>query len=1425
MPIAFARAEFVSRSNGKNACAKAAYSSRSVVKVDGKSSGDQLSYDYRNHGECVYHEVLLPSHVDEKFKDISALWNRIEQLENRKNSQLQHEIVVALPDDDVVSLEDRIELSRSFAEKHLLKKGLAVQINIHPPDKSESGKDLNWHAHILTPTRRFNETGDDFELKKSRDLFSDVRNGKVVNGQRWGELWRDHQNEYFISKGLDLRVDDNGVIPQIHLGPVRMRGRAIDLINLNESRIEENKKESLNPDNIIDLITEKKSVFTSVDVDHFIYKHVEPSQIQSIKEQFWKNPRLLDLYKKEDKKESLKFTSKEVVDEERKILRLSKRLNSGKGIFRVPDYHIEKSTYKDLSNEQKEAFFSILSNGRLSCVEGFAGTGKSRLLNSVKQAYESQSTIVRAFGPDESTVKALKESGITNATNIHKFLYSKHYGKVEVAKGDEIWIVDEAGKIGNLALLELIKEAEKNKVHLVLSGDSAQLPSVDRGGMFKVLSENFGSSKLKEIKRQQNIEHLKATKALSQGKIHEGIEHIEKFGGFVWASSKDESFSNLMEKWATDQQKKSDSTFLILAHKNSEVRKLNELVRTYRKEKGEISLEEFKCKTKYGNILVSKGDKIEFRKNDSSIGVRNGTLGTLVSIDKDKLRVRIQEEGKFSEVTFNPNAYASFHLGYATTNFRSQGRTIDRAYVLHSPMVNREMFYVGLTRHTKEVSYFLSKEEVSCIADLKRQVLRKAEKETTIDYQTFFEMKEDENQLDTFKKIEVLKNSSSSIDRIKGFGLQGWGILKEKATESFQKQQDRSINRGFYSYVDDDDSKHGGVEMFKESELKDLLRSSSGEKKSDKKSELNDLKKGSGFSSPQKDAWISLSNEKKEALSSYYKDSREASSFYQAVKSEAEACNIPKEQAEMFKEWQRFCSKRNESALKVFDLISLKERKNIFSEKNHQIIEDRANKAREYSIRNEKDSVESIECNLRDNVEGLAYTLFPEGPTGRDSKGLRFGNKGSFSVSLRGGYEGNFYDFEEGKGGGPIKLIQKTLNLNFREALKWSKEFLGKSDKISVPSHFSSKSFTEKTEDWIALIPEKNAPQLKEVRPNLEKYFKETARYNYQDEKGNLLFHTLRLVSRNDPNKKMVIPLSYGYFDGQKDPYWELKGYRPNNQPLYRLDLLEKSPNSKVLIVEGEKSTDAANALFKGKNIIAISWIGGSSSVSKSDWSPLKGRDVIIWPDNDKAGFEASNTLLKKLRSVGCQTIKEVDRNILSKEFPPKWDLADPLPEGKDNKFLSDVLLQSNERSVSLKQLFSSIRNKYYQENKDKAIEILSHIEEKQRVDLEKNQGLSPQKASEKILNEAITLIDGSRENTIGKMSREIGMQKEVIDKISHKSILFSIDKGHSPSKDWVENERKETSKIATQESKKEKNIEIQLSSNRDKQNSRGIEV
>lgn len=141
------------------------------------------------------------------------------------------------------------------------------------------------------------------------------------------------------------------------------------------------------------------------------------------------------------------------------------------------------------------------------------------------------------------------------------------------------------------------------------------------------------------------------------------------------------------------------------------------------------------------------------------------------------------------------------------------------------------------------------------------------------------------------------------------------------------------------------------------------------------------------------------------------------------------------------------------------------------------------------------------------------------------------------------------------------------------------------------------------------------------------------ATWCYRNQEGNQIFH----VARYDNNgKKEIRPWSYC----KTHKKWESKGF-PIPRPLYGLEELIKYPNRAVLLVEGEKATEAARKLVDGKYIV-LTWPNGSQAYQKADWAPLYNKNILIWPDADPPGEEAGRAIAEML-TPHCKEVKLIE--------------------------------------------------------------------------------------------------------------------------------------------------------------------------------------
>jgi putative DNA primase/helicase len=177
-------------------------------------------------------------------------------------------------------------------------------------------------------------------------------------------------------------------------------------------------------------------------------------------------------------------------------------------------------------------------------------------------------------------------------------------------------------------------------------------------------------------------------------------------------------------------------------------------------------------------------------------------------------------------------------------------------------------------------------------------------------------------------------------------------------------------------------------------------------------------------------------------------------------------------------------------------------------------------------------------------------------------------------------------------------------------------------------------------DDWQPMVPppDGTAPPPQTALSDFDAYFE------YTDANDSVTHYVGRIEARNG-RPKLFIPLTYGILDGTQG--WHKR--KPGDPlPLYGLNRLAAFPDAEVILCEGEKAADAAQALFPDRP--CLSWFGGTGSVGYADLAPLQGRRVIIWPDADEAGRKAAAKLATKISSA---------RTLRVDNLPDKFDAAD----------------------------------------------------------------------------------------------------------------------------------------------------------------------
>ena len=275
------------------------------------------------------------------------------------------------------------------------------------------------------------------------------------------------------------------------------------------------------------------------------------------------------------------------------------------------------------------------------------------------------------------------------------------------------------------------------------------------------------------------------------------------------------------------------------------------------------------------------------------------------------------------------------------------------------------------------------------------------------------------------------------------------------------------------------------------------------------------------------------------------------------------------------------------------------------------------------------ESTEEIKTRMLGNIRSVLSYLLPGGAF----QGSRFlvgdvqGNRGdSLSVELSGPKAGMWHDFATGEGGDIIGL--------------WA-AVSGKDTRTDFPA------IMDDIREWLdgrsRTVHDDRAGQAK--FPPVDDLGPVTAKWDYHDEDGRLI----ACVYRYDPPA------------GKQFRPWDVlnrKVKAPDPRPLYNRPGINAA--EQVVLVEGEK---AAQALIDAGVCATTAMNGAKAPVEKTDWSPLDGKRVLIWPDKDGPGWQYAMAAGQAVLAAGAPSVSVL---LPPDDMPEKWDAADAVNEGMD---------------------------------------------------------------------------------------------------------------------------------------------------------------
>lgn len=725
MAIYHFSAKVISRASGSSAVASAAYRSAERLHDDRLDR----SHDFTNKAGVVHSEVMLPEGAPERLGDRSTLWNEVEATELRKDAQLSREVEFAIPRE--MNQQQGIELARDFVQAEFVDKGMIADLNVH----WDIGADglAKPHVHVMLTMREVNKDGFGAKVR-------DWNKSELVC--QWRESWADHVNERLAELDIEARVDHRsleaqgiGLEPQSKIGAAaqRMGPDADRLIEHHAIARENGERIIANPDIALDAITKQQSTFTHRDIAMFVHRHSDgKEQFDLALSAVLSSPNLVALG--HDRRGCERFTSRDMIEVEARLERASTSL-SERELHKVSERWKERALASaearglTLSGEQRAAFDHATSAIDLGVVVGYAGTGKSAMLGVAREAWEGEGYEVRGVALSGIAAENLEAGSAIPSRTIASMEHGWEQGR-DILTSRDVLVIDEAGMVGTRQMERVLSHARDAGAKVVLVGDPQQLQAIEAGAAFRSIAEQHGSVEITEIRRQHDDWQRDATRHLATGRTAEALEAFREHDMVHAADTREAARSELIDSWDRERIAKPDDSRLILTHTNDEVRELNLAARERLRASGELG-NDVVMQVERGERSIAAGDRVMFLRNERELGVKNGSLGTLQSVNPQRMAVLL-DDGR--NVAFDLKDYAHIDHGYAATIHKSQGVTVDRTHVLATPGMDQHSSYVALSRHRDSVQIHYGRDDFADDGKLARTLSRERVKDMASDY-------------------------------------------------------------------------------------------------------------------------------------------------------------------------------------------------------------------------------------------------------------------------------------------------------------------------------------------------------------------------------------------------------------------------------------------------------------------------------------------------------------------------------------------------------------------------------------------------------------------------------------------------------------------------------------------------------------------
>ncbi|MCL2661651.1 MAG: AAA family ATPase, partial [Acidobacteriaceae bacterium] len=357
-----------------------------------------------------------------------------------------------------------------------------------------------------------------------------------------------------------------------------------------------------------------------------------------------------------------RFTTPEAIATEKAVIaHVLKGRGEATPIMNPDEAKAQAATRDFLNERQRSVIRQVLtSDDRIHGLQGLAGTGKTTVLESIREGAERHGYAVEGFAPTSKAAGALRDAGIS-ANTLQSFLARGGNGQYAGDPNHKtLYMLDESSLASAKQMKQFLDRINPQDRVLVI-GDTRQHQGVDAGRPFEQMQQaGMRTSQLDTIVRQRDSpELLKVVELLAENRTVEGIQMLREQGRVTEVADSSSRIRAIARDYAASPEKT-----LVVSPDNRSRQQINEAIRTSLHANGTLA----KVGQSYATLVqrsdmtradrqwaarYEAGNTLYYSRGSEQLGIKGKSYAVVQNVDTANNTVTVQRADGQS-VTYDP---------------------------------------------------------------------------------------------------------------------------------------------------------------------------------------------------------------------------------------------------------------------------------------------------------------------------------------------------------------------------------------------------------------------------------------------------------------------------------------------------------------------------------------------------------------------------------------------------------------------------------------------------------------------------------------------------------------------------------------------------------------------------------------------------